>query len=634
MGWVALKLWRLLRRSSAFALLAAEAANVAMIFALALMPMMAATGAAVDLSRALWVRARLSQALDAAGLAVGATPNLDPAQTTDLATKYFDANYPTQDLGTPGPLSVDVQGNVVNLAATAALNTTIMGLFGVDHLNVGVTSQITRESKNLEIAVALDTTGSMCTPHSTPCPTSTYTDTRIAALKDAANQLIDLVVQDVQTPTYSKMAIVPWAVAVNVGGVADQVRGPITGGVDISGAEWADGGPKNISGASKASPVVITSAGHGFANGDRVYITGVSGMTQINNKQFTVANATANSFALQGANGSYYNTYSYGGTVTKCLMSDCSVVVTTSSNHGLADGDKVFITGVHGMTAINSSPWDPSYSNPITLKSIAYLTPNEFDLPGVTSFNNSYSWGGTTYCVQQGCEYYYFPRASGSGYDLFQISTCVSERATNAYTDASPATTYLGRNYASPNNPCIAQTVVPLTSDKTVLHNTVTNLDAGGSTAGHIGTAWAWYMISPNFASLWPADSQPAAYGTKDVLKVAVLMTDGLYNSTYCNGVISKDSTSGSGSSNDHINCNTPNADSYTQAEHVCDGMKQQGIIIYTVGFDISTDPNAQAIMNYCAMDADHVYLPNSSSDLAAAFVAIGQDVTALRISK
>ncbi|HXZ67034.1 MAG TPA: ubiquitin-activating E1 FCCH domain-containing protein [Alphaproteobacteria bacterium] len=625
MGWVVVRLRRFVRRWSLLAWLGAEAASVAMIFAIAMLPMMAATGAAVDLSRALWVRARLSQALDAAGLAVGATPNLDQSQTQDLADKYFVANYPTSDLGTPSPLNVSVNGNVVDLSATAELDTTLMALFGIDHLNVGVSSQITRESKDLEIAVALDTTGSMCSPNAQPCPSNGagYSDTRIAALQNAANQLIDLVVQDVQTPTYSKMAIVPWAMAVNVGAVADQVRGPVAPGLNITNATWAASAPMNITGATRASPVVITSANHGFVNGDRVFIQGIpSGMTQINNKQFTVASATTNTFALQGINGTGYNSYTSGGTVTKCQMSDCSATITTSTSHGFVNGNHVYITNVGGMTQLNNATY-----------TVANATSTTLDLVGSVPPYSAYTTGGSVYCTNLGCQYYYFQNASGS-WNTWQVSTCVSERTANAFTDASPATTYLGYNYAGTNNPCIAQTVVPLTSDKSVLHDAVNNLVAKGSTAGHIGSAWAWYMISPNFASLWPTDSQPATYGTQNVLKVAVLMTDGLYNSPYCNGVIAKDATSGSGGSSDHINCNAPNSDSYTQAENICDGMKQQGIIIYAVGFDIANDANAQHIMNYCAMDQNHVYLPNNSSDLAAAFVAIGQDVTALRISQ
>ena len=52
----------------------------------------------------------------------------------------------------------------------------------------------------------------------------------------------------------------------------------------------------------------------------------------------------------------------------------------------------------------------------------------------------------------------------------------------------------------------------------------------GGTTAGQLGTAFAWYMLSPNWADIWPADSKPAAYGTAKLRKIAVLMTDGAYN--------------------------------------------------------------------------------------------------------
>ena len=65
---------------------------------------------------------------------------------------------------------------------------------------------------------------------------------------------------------------------------------------------------------------------------------------------------------------------------------------------------------------------------------------------------------------------------------------------------------------------------------------------ASGSTAGHIGTAWGWYMISPTFSYLWPTASQPAAYGEDHLFKIVILMTDGEFNTFYCNGVISQDS--------------------------------------------------------------------------------------------
>jgi len=76
---------------------------------------------------------------------------------------------------------------------------------------------------------------------------------------------------------------------------------------------------KTITGATKANPVVITSVAHGFSNGDRVTISGVSGMVQLNGNTYTVAEVEENTFELFETNGEDYSTYStpHTGTVTK-----------------------------------------------------------------------------------------------------------------------------------------------------------------------------------------------------------------------------------------------------------------------------------------------------------------------------
>src|SRR5690606_38533810 len=148
-------------------------------------------------------------------------------------------------------------------------------------------------------------------------------------------------------------------------------------------------------------------------------------------------------------------------------------------------------------------------------------------------------------------------------------------------------------------------------------------------TAGHLGLAWAWYMVSPNFASLWPSNSRPAAYGTDNLRKVVVLMTDGEFNTVYCNGVISNSSVSGSGSVADQIACSAPTGSSYDQGHNRCTQIKRGGdgildteddIIVFTVGFDIADQPQAQAIMANCATDTAHAYLANSGAELEQVF--------------
>ena len=76
---------------------------------------------------------------------------------------------------------------------------------------------------------------------------------------------------------------------------------------------------KSITAATSANPVVITSAGHGYSNGDRVFIASVGGMTELNNREFTVANKTTDTFELSGINGSAFTTYTSGGTCGKIV---------------------------------------------------------------------------------------------------------------------------------------------------------------------------------------------------------------------------------------------------------------------------------------------------------------------------
>lgn len=79
---------------------------------------------------------------------------------------------------------------------------------------------------------------------------------------------------------------------------------------------------KAITGITQANPAVVTSAGHGYSNGDWVYITAVTGMTQVNDKVYQIAGVTANTFQLQtlsgvNVNSSAYTAYSAGGTVAR-----------------------------------------------------------------------------------------------------------------------------------------------------------------------------------------------------------------------------------------------------------------------------------------------------------------------------
>lgn len=72
-----------------------------------------------------------------------------------------------------------------------------------------------------------------------------------------------------------------------------------------------------ITAATATNPVVITRVAHGFSNGDKILIQSAGGMIELNNREFTVANVTADTYELSGINGTTYAAYTSGGTAAK-----------------------------------------------------------------------------------------------------------------------------------------------------------------------------------------------------------------------------------------------------------------------------------------------------------------------------
>lgn len=74
---------------------------------------------------------------------------------------------------------------------------------------------------------------------------------------------------------------------------------------------------KSITAATQANPCQVTIATHGYSTGDVIQITGVVGMTQLNNKLYKITIVDADNFTLDGTNSTAYGAYTSGGTSTK-----------------------------------------------------------------------------------------------------------------------------------------------------------------------------------------------------------------------------------------------------------------------------------------------------------------------------
>ena len=88
---------------------------------------------------------------------------------------------------------------------------------------------------------------------------------------------------------------------------------------------YAASTPRIITAITKANPgVVTTSAAHGYANNDKVYINNVTGMAEINNQVYTVTVIDATRFSI-GSSTAAYGTYVGGGVAWKKAASGTDV---------------------------------------------------------------------------------------------------------------------------------------------------------------------------------------------------------------------------------------------------------------------------------------------------------------------
>ena len=208
----------------------------------------------------------------------------------------------------------------------------------------------------------------------------------------------------------------------------------------------------------------------------------------------------------------------------------------------------------------------------------------------------------------------------------YLTSKCVTERVgTEAFTDAAPTgSNQVGRMYTS-NGYCKPSTeIVPLTSDKTLLDNTIDSFYASGYTAGHLGAAWAWYTLSPNWKDIWPANSKPADYDPEKTDKIAILMTDGELNTQYKDHIMTRYLTYGN---------NSPNGSSDSQTDQLCANIKAAGITVYTVGFELYSNQAKDTLKN-CATSEEHYFLAEDGDKLQLAFREIAFQIAKLRLSK
>jgi hypothetical protein len=163
-----------------------------------------------------------------------------------------------------------------------------------------------------------------------------------------------------------------------------------------------------------------------------------------------------------------------------------------------------------------------------------------------------------------------------------------------------------------------------------------------GGTFSNIGLSWGWRTISPKWKSLWAGvdAAQPYDYSEPLMDKVVIILTDG-ENNFYDHpgvGTFGSDYTAylrlqqqGIGAG---INTQAKGtAEINKQFSQTCEAMKAEGIIIYTITFQVGNNAIRDVYRN-CATSVAYYFDSPSPADLSAVFKAIGDSLSNLRISK
>lgn len=137
---------------------------------------------------------------------------------------------------------------------------------------------------------------------------------------------------------------------------------------------------KTISGITKASPAVATSAAHGFVDGD-ILVLDILGMNQLDGRVVRVDNSATNTFEIEGVDSTSYDTFSSGTAQLVTFGTSISTMTGLSASGG--DYDFIDTTTIHDTvksqvpgpaapgTYSFESLWDPADAGLIALKAAA-----------------------------------------------------------------------------------------------------------------------------------------------------------------------------------------------------------------------------------------------------------------------
>ena len=203
-----------------------EGGNVVILFALMSTVILLVAGIALDYARTINMHSRIGAAADAATLAAGRAMldgRLSDGEIEERAQHYLRENAAAAGAqfgtyGTPS-VSIDRDSGSVTIDVDVEVPTTLARIGGVNSMKAPVAAAANFEQKDVEVAMALDVTGSM----------TEYTSDRVRkidALKSAFHTFVErLIPEHLPDGRKVRVAVAPYSSGINMGSFAGRASG-------------------------------------------------------------------------------------------------------------------------------------------------------------------------------------------------------------------------------------------------------------------------------------------------------------------------------------------------------------------------------------------------------------------------
>ena len=586
----------------------AQTGNVAIIFAIATLPIIAAVGFAVDYSRANAVKAAMQSALDATALMISKEAATDSAaQLQTNAQKYFLALFTQTQAQSPTVTAsyTTTGGTEVVLNGTADVPTSLLGIIGYNTITVTGSSTTKWGSNRLRVALVLDNTGSMADAGKMP------------ALQAATKSLLTQLQNAVTVNGDVYVSIIPFVKDVNLGAsnwnsnyiywgtvpAQDPSPGtdnnswdanngdcsaPFSGtkprsaclakaSCSISGynsqSSCTGGGTCSVSGYNSQSSCTAAGTCSISGSGHNTQSTCTTGICSISSKT-TQSTCTAAGVCSNAA---------------KTTQSSCTTQKACSNSLYTSQGNCQSHGGIWALGTWSTGVWTP----PGTWTAGTW-TPGVWSAATWTP-NNHNTWTG---CVED--------RGNSSGPDT------VGNYDTNAVapTSATNSTLYPAEQYGS-----CPQAVMQLSYNWSGMTSLVNAMSPNGSTNQAIGLQLGWLSLTGGGPFTAPPMDSSYTY-----TQVIILLTDGLNT---------QDRWYGDGSSLG----TSDDAKIDAREQLTCTNIKAAGITLYTIQVNTGGDPTS-TLLQGCASSTDKFFLLTSASQIMTVFTQIGTTLSQLRVAK